>query len=87
VTESPIFVLNARRLTQSLSDVAENEMDVDNNGAAAAVKEVKPGFRLERNEKQKKHKASRIQKAGRHSKPRNQIVFAKTGKAKSRSKR
>ncbi|KAF2765970.1 hypothetical protein EJ03DRAFT_194215 [Teratosphaeria nubilosa] len=44
------------------------------------------GFRLERNEKQKQAKANRIQKSTRHKKPRNQILFSKTGKAKSKKR-
>jgi len=57
-------------------------MDVDN--LAATAKKSGNGFRLERNEKQKRHKAARIEKASRHRKASNNIVFTKTGKAKSK---
>lgn len=43
------------------------------------------GFRLERNEKQKQHKAARVSKT-RHRRGRNNIVFEKTGKAKAAKK-
>jgi len=66
----------------------DNGMDVEDGATSATKKTKSNGFRLERNEKQKQHKASRIQKGGRsHKKPRNTMVFAKTGRAKTRSKR
>ena len=63
-------------------------MDVEDGAAPADSKATRGNnFVLDRNAKQKKHKAARIQKGGRAARPRNQIVFAKTGKAKGRSKR
>ena len=63
-------------------------MDVEDSAAPASKKTTTSnGFRLERNVKQKKHKAARIQKGGRAARARNQIVFAKTGRAKGKSKR
>lgn len=70
---------------------AEQTMDVDDededDAATTASTKQRNNFRSERNEKQKKQKASRIQKGLRHRKPRNQIVFAKTGKARKGGKR
>ncbi|KAH9822738.1 Protein of unknown function (DUF2423) [Teratosphaeria destructans] len=63
---------------------AEDEtMEVDQ-----ATKKPKTGngFRLERNEKQKRNKANRIQKSTRRKKPRNQILFSKIGKPKSKKR-
>ena len=60
-------------------------MDVDNAAAPTEAKSTRGNdFVLDRNAKQKKHKAARIQKGGRAARPRNQIVFAKTGKAKAK---
>lgn len=58
--------------------------DVDmNTDAPATSSERGNDFILARNKKQKQAKAARIQKSSRHKKPRNQIVFSKTGKAKA----
>ena len=57
-------------------------MDVD----GAAVKAQRGnGFRLSRNVKQKEHKASRVGKST-HRKPRNNIVFKKSGRVKKGGK-
>lgn len=59
-------------------------MDLDDTSAASKKKEKKGnGFRLERNEKQKAHKASRVTKSS-HRRARNDIVFAKSGRARSK---
>lgn len=56
-------------------------MDVDDTAA-------KEKFSLSaRNVKQRQQKAKRVEKSSRRKKPRNNIVFAKTGKAKSKGKR
>ncbi|KAK5112676.1 hypothetical protein LTR85_011187 [Meristemomyces frigidus] len=62
---------------------ADETMDVDDTTAAAAKKKKGNGFRLERNEKPKAHKASRVQKSS-HRRARNEIVFAKSGRARSK---
>ncbi|RMZ28804.1 hypothetical protein D0859_07108 [Hortaea werneckii] len=65
------------------AEADDAEMDVD--GSAAKAK-PSGSWRLERNEKQKKQKAARVQKSTGHRKERNKIVFGKTGKAKSKKR-
>ncbi|RMY89846.1 hypothetical protein D0864_06374 [Hortaea werneckii] len=67
----------------TLVQADDAEMDVD--GSAAKAK-PSGSWRLERNEKQKKQKAARVQKSTGHRKERNKMVFGKTGKAKSKKR-
>ncbi|KAK5134899.1 hypothetical protein LTR08_005989 [Meristemomyces frigidus] len=61
---------------------ADETMDVD--GAVSTAKKGN-GFRLARNVKQRDHKAARVGKST-HRKPRNNILFKKSGRAKKGGK-
>ncbi|RMY53174.1 hypothetical protein D0863_14033 [Hortaea werneckii] len=64
---------------------AEDDAEMDVDGSAAKAKS-NGSWRLERNEKQKKQKAARVQKSTGHRKERNKMVFGRTGKAKSKKR-
>ncbi|RMY55672.1 hypothetical protein D0863_13238 [Hortaea werneckii] len=64
---------------------AEDDAEMDVDGSAAKAK-PSGSWRLERNEKQKKQKAARVQKSTGHRKERNKMVFGKTGKAKGKKR-
>lgn len=63
----------------------DDTMDVDATTAVASKKKkTGNGFRLERNEKQKQHKAARVVKSSRHRRARNEIVFVKSARGKNK---